>query len=222
MLVLGLETSSYINSAAITQNEELQGQVIFNQKKPQSNSLVQSIEFLLKSLDIKGEKLDGIAVSIGPGSYTGLRVSLSVAKSLAFCWDKPLTVVNSLDALAQQGSHQDNMICSLIRFRRHEYHNAFFYWSDSTIHRRSDYLTSKIEDVVSDLTQPVLFIGLVTDEDKELFLTHGHKANCVIFSEKLPEARLIALQGERNLRKGIKENINEISPFYMHEFPIKN
>lgn len=218
MLVLGLETSTLVNSVAISQNHQLKGQILFNPNRPQNNNLIQSIDFLLKSLEIEGKDLDGIAVSIGPGSYTGLRISLSVAKSLAYCWDKPLTAVNSLDALAQHEKDQDRMICPIIRFRKNEYHYAFFKSEDLTLNRQSEYSTNQLKDILSECQQSTVFIGLIADEDKELFLSRNSE---VFYSDHLPEAKWIALLGEQNLEKGIKEDINEISPFYMHEFPIR-
>ena len=222
MLVLGLEASTFMNSVAVTQNGELKGQFLINQAKSKKNNLIQLMDYILKSANVNGRELDGISVSIGPGSYTGLRISLSIAKSLAFCWEKPLTVVNSLDALAQHGRNQNKLICPLIRFRSNEYFYAFFTLSNSKVERQSEYFTNTLDDIVKDLKQPVYFVGLLRKEDKDKLSSLMNNGRDYVLSNSFPEARWIALLGELNLKQVIKEDIQHVTPYYMHDFPIKN
>ena len=217
MLVLGIETATKVVSAAITKDGVLQSQEAVNRSKPHSGSLVHSIDVLLKSLHLSGQSLDGIAVSIGPGSYTGLRIGLSVAKSLAYCWDKPLAGVNSLDTLAQRGRNQEALICPIIRFRRDEYYHALYDRSGSSLKRKSEYLVGSLRDILESLHQPSLFLGELIPGDKELLETlYGDHAH----SEEFPEAFSVAALGEVLLSNGSVEDASKLTPFYMHEFPV--
>jgi tRNA threonylcarbamoyl adenosine modification protein YeaZ len=219
--VLGIETSTRGVSAAITENRVLRAQNVISHARPRSGSLVQLIDFLLRSYQLAGENLEGIAVSVGPGSYTGLRIGLSVAKSLAFCWEKPLVAVNSLDALAQKGRGQERLICPLISFRQNEYYYAFYDWTGSGIERQSDYHVGNLKDVLEGLKHPVLLLGELKSDDKELLQSGVAGYSEHVYSEDFPEAHWIAASGEVLLGQGIVEDAGQITPFYMHEFPVQ-
>ncbi len=221
MSVLGIETATNIGSVAIIERGFLHGQVSVNQRSAQSRNLVQAISFLLQSLSLTSEQLAGIAVSIGPGSYTGLRIGLSVAKSLAYIWKKPLLAVNSLDALAQQGRHRSELICSMIRFRRNEYYCSLYNWDGSQIKRQNDYLIRTLARLIEEQEQPLFILGLLHPDDDQ-FVQSIHSNGMLTYqSNLLPEAYWVAVLGEQNLEYGITEDVYKLTPFYMHDFPIR-
>ena len=222
MFVLGIETATDVGSVSITENKVLRGNIQLNKRFSQSKYLVHSIDFLLKSLEMSSEQLDGIAVSIGPGSYTGLRIGLSVAKALAFSWEIPLTAVNSLDAFAQLGRGQETLICPLIRFRRNEYYHGFYSWNETEIERQSDYQVECLPEIIGNVESPTLFFGILHSNDLTNFTENEDQGNLLFYSEYLPSAYWVSFLGENNIRRGIDENTNDITPFYMHEFPIKS
>lgn len=220
MLILGIETATDFGSVAIVEDTVLRGQVSINKRNTHSKNLIQSIDYLLCSLEMQGEHLDGIAVSIGPGSFTGLRVGLSVAKTLSFCWEKPLLAVNSLDCLAQLGRRQMCLICPLIRFRRNEYYYAFYGWENEKIERRSDYQTAKISEIVEKIEKPVIFLGILRNED-QIIIEDNNKLKTSFFHEFYPSAYWTAFLGAKNLARNLTEDIRNLKPFYMFDFPVK-
>ncbi len=220
MLILGIETATDFGSVAIVEDTVLRGQVSINKRNTHSKNIIQSIDFLLCSLEMKGENLDGIAVSIGPGSFTGLRVGLSVAKTLSFCWEKPLLAANSLDSLAQLGRRQMCLICPLIRFRRNEYYYAYYSWQNEKIERQSDYQAAYISEIVEKTKNPAIFLGILFNEDK-IIIKDNKKPKTSFFHEFYPSAYWVAFLGAENLARNITEDIRNLKPFYMFDFPIK-
>ena len=221
MRILALETSTDVGSAAVVENGALLGQFSVVRRFAQSRSLVPAIDFLLRNLELRGEAFDAIAVSVGPGSYTGLRVGLSIAKGLAYSWDVPLSAVNSLDALAQQGKGFAGTIISLIRFRKDEYYSAFYQWDGEEVERRSGYQTLRFAEVLDQIEEPALLLGILRAEDVALLREQGGNARAVHIPERRPEAQFVALLAQKNLRSGITEDVQGITPFYMHEFPVR-
>jgi len=218
--ILGIETATDVGSVAIIEDEILRGEIRINKKFAQSRNLVQSIDFLLRSLELQGKDLNGIAISIGPGSYTGLRVGLSVAKSLAYSWEKPLVAANSLDSLARLGICQNKLICSLIRFRRNEYYYAFFNGKGYDIERQGEYDVGTLQKICGELDESTVFCGILNPDDRNFFDLESEDVKFDFLSKNYPSAYWVAYLGMKNLLKGFVEDLNQLVPFYMHDFPI--
>ncbi|HDL19091.1 MAG TPA: tRNA (adenosine(37)-N6)-threonylcarbamoyltransferase complex dimerization subunit type 1 TsaB [Bacteroidetes bacterium] len=220
MYILGIDTATDVGSVAINENNILRGEVKINKRFAQSRNLVQAVGFLMKSLEIKSEQLGGIAISIGPGSYTGLRIGLSIAKALAYSWEKPLLAVNSLDSLACLGQGRTELICPVIRFRKNEYYHAFYSDNRTEIQRQSDYSVSLFPEILQDVNVNLFLAGVLQQSDLDFVLNGELKNRVVYFPERYPTAFWVAYLGAKNLAKGITENVNTVTPFYMHDFPL--
>lgn len=101
-LILSIETATAVCSISIHNQGKLLGFTELHQENVHGSQLVPSIKSLLESLGLKIRDFDGIAVSRGPGSYTGLRIGVATAKGLAFSHDLPLIGIDTLEALARQ------------------------------------------------------------------------------------------------------------------------
>ena len=127
-VILNLETSTDACSAAVTQGEK----VLYAHLQPggseHSRELPLMVEDLLKKLAEEGKKVEAVAVSEGPGSYTGLRIGASIAKGLAYGLNVPLLAVSTLQIMAAQVAAQvkDGLLCPMIDARRMEVYNAFY------------------------------------------------------------------------------------------------
>lgn len=134
-MILNIETSSVICSVAL----ENAGDVIFHRESEESmqhaSLLAPYVEEAMKTLDRRGEKLEAVAVSIGPGSYTGLRIGLSLAKGLCFSRDIPLIGISTLQILAVKAMFRnvvwegDELLVPVIDARRDEVYTAVYDFS---------------------------------------------------------------------------------------------
>lgn len=138
MLILSLESSAKPASVAICSNRELLGQYYQNSGLTHSRTLLVMAESLLKNLDISAADIDLIAVSCGPGSFTGVRIGVSAAKGLAWGLEKPVCGVSTLEAMAYQtaaperaGTVPDILLCPVMDARRGQVYNALFTWKDN-------------------------------------------------------------------------------------------
>lgn len=122
-LILSLETAISVCSIALHSDGELIGHLSLHQDNIHGQKLMPAISSLLDQVGIRSEELSAIAISAGPGSYTGLRIGVSTAKGLAYANDLPLIAVDTLDALAYRLNEivaEDELIIPIIDARRME------------------------------------------------------------------------------------------------------
>lgn len=100
---LALDTSTAVLAAALMENETVLAESNSRAERNHAVHVVQALEDLMKDQHIERSEIGGIAVGIGPGSYTGIRIAVTAAKTLAWAWDVPVTSVSSLEALAWGG-----------------------------------------------------------------------------------------------------------------------
>ena len=132
MKILGIESASLTASAAIWEDDLLTAEYTVNYKKTHSQTLLPMIDEIVTMTETDLETLDAIAVSGGPGSFTGLRIGSATAKGLGLALQKPLIHVPTLDAMAYEHFGTDRVICPMLDARRsqvycglYEHHDEF-------------------------------------------------------------------------------------------------
>ncbi|WP_407271873.1 tRNA (adenosine(37)-N6)-threonylcarbamoyltransferase complex dimerization subunit type 1 TsaB [Radiobacillus sp. PE A8.2] len=118
MNILAIDTSNQVLGIAITRDGELVGELITNVKRNHSVRLMPAINQLMKETNVRPEDLNKIVVAKGPGSYTGVRIGLSTAKTMAWALQIPVVGVSSLELLAYQGVLSNSLVCPFFDARR--------------------------------------------------------------------------------------------------------
>jgi len=126
MLILALESSAKPASVAVCSDGELLGQYFQNSGLTHSRTLLAMVKSLLANLDVPLSGIDLVAVSRGPGSFTGVRIGVAAAKGLAWGLDKPVCGVSTLEAMAYQAQEQGALLCPVMDARRGQVYNALF------------------------------------------------------------------------------------------------
>lgn len=160
MLVLGIETSSRTSSLALLDEATgLIGEVRIQLNLTQSETLMTNLDFLLKNAGTGLESVDALAVSIGPGSFTGLRVGLSAAKGLAFHRRIPVVPVSTLKAMAQLLVLSGHQICPIISSRKNEIYAALYRARGGELECVMEEAPMHPDDLPSRITEPTVFTG---------------------------------------------------------------
>ena len=129
MKILALETATLAGSIAIVDDRYgLVSEVRVNLKIAHAERLMPSIQWILDASRMSIDEIDAFAVSIGPGSFTGLRIGLSTAKGLSYAAKKPIVPVPTLDAFARMLPYCSYMICPLFDARRSQVYAALYTW----------------------------------------------------------------------------------------------
>jgi tRNA threonylcarbamoyladenosine biosynthesis protein TsaB len=219
--ILGIDTSTkFCNLSLIEDKDILIEYTINGLKKKHSSILVPAIKDLLKTIDLKMEEIDGIAVSTGPGSFTGLRIGLSVAKGLCYARSLPLLGIPTLDAMAFSLREIPYLICPVLESKKDEIYDVVFRGGDS-LHRVMDYKCEDIKSLLARLSllkEKIIFLGdgikKYQDNIKEKI---GKDALFIDSQLNLPVASNIAFLGLNKLKKEEENDVSKLSPFYLRK-----
>ena len=214
-IILNIETATTNCSVSLSKEGETFALQEDNSKQySHAERLHLYIDDLLKQNNIKPTELDAIAVSKGPGSYTGLRIGVSAAKGLCFSLDKPLISVSTLEALARQVKVQNGLIVPMLDARRMEVYSAVFDASFNTV-REIEAQILDAQSFASYLEKgKVYFIGNGVEKTKTL-ITHE---NAVFIEDKLPSANEMSVIANNKYKKNDIEDVAYFEPYYLKDF----
>lgn len=219
-IILNIETSGPICSVALTQEGNVEFFLEDNETMNHAVSLAPFVEKCMAELKRKELTLDAVAVSIGPGSYTGLRIGLSLAKGLAFSLGIPLIGVPTLQILAVKAMFRsmdwqgDEIIVPMIDARRMEvYRAAYDFALNELLPEAPEILT---EESMKDLDsrRKVIFIGDGSDKFRPLHTS----ANAVWLGALKPSARDMTALSEKYLRERKTIDVAYSTPNYLKEY----
>ena len=151
MKILCFETSSVASSVAIFQDEKIISEFFLNNKLVHSKTFMPMVKNVLEIADIKIDDIDVIAVSTGPGSFTGLRIGISTAKGIAAKNNTPCLSVSTLESCAYNLVNNNGIICPVMDARRNEVYNAVFECENGMIKRLCDDRAISIADLETEL-----------------------------------------------------------------------
>ncbi len=219
MKVLALETATVTGSIAILDDQTgLIGEVRTDVKIVHAERLMPSIEWLLDTSRIPIEEIDAFAVSIGPGSFTGLRIGLSTAKGFAYAAGKPLVPVSTLDAFARTLPFCAHAICPLLDARKNEVYAALYKWEKGLLKKILPETAINPEQLVKEINGPVVFMGDGTRKYRQL-ITDVLKDKAIFAppSRMSPSASTIAEIAIEKIRQGIDTDPVSLTPFYIRK-----
>jgi len=162
-LILAIDTASSCSAVALTRGSVVTGEVVaslsLNSSVTHSRRLLTAIDWLFSESGTDWQDVDGLAVSLGPGSFTGLRIGMATAKGLVTATQKPLLGVSTLDALALSCSGE-RLICAVLDARKKEVYTCFYRYDLQGIPRRTGSVrVLSPQRLAEEIQQPVLFVG---------------------------------------------------------------
>jgi tRNA threonylcarbamoyladenosine biosynthesis protein TsaB len=221
-LLLGLETATFCGSVALLAGDRLVASRTLNSPATHSARLLRTIEDLLGETTTRLENLAALAVSIGPGSFTGVRIGLSVAKGLAFALDIAIVGVSTLEALAVRAGRNRRLICPVIDARRNETFVAAYRWPAAADFPRCALppAVMPIERFLDRLPAArrgqCLFLGDGALRYRAEIEAHlGERAAFAPPHRMLPSAEEVTWLGQRRLARGNADDPARLEPVYI-------
>ena len=169
---------------------------------------------VLNEASISIHDIDAIAVSKGPGSYTGLRIGVSAAKGLSFSLNKPLVSIDTLTSLSYSIAINEGLIVPMLDARRMEVYSAIFNHNNEQIREIKAEIIETTSFVDYLQTNTVYFLGDGAQKCKDI-ITHK---NAVFVDGKFPSAREMAELSFRKYKKNELEDVAYFEPFYLKDF----
>lgn len=216
--ILQIETATPVCSVALSIN----GKTIALKEEAAQNihaaSLTLFIEKVMKSANLKFTDLDAVAVSKGPGSYTGLRIGVSSAKGLCFALDKPLIAINTLQMMANgymlQNPNYEGLICTMIDARRMEVFTSIYNSNLQEVEATNAKIVSETSFNSMLEGNDITFIGDGAEKCK-LVLNHQNAHFSSLNFNSATNMSALALQAYNNQNF---EDVAYFEPFYLKDF----
>lgn len=159
MKILALDTATNSCSVAATDDGALSAELTIRRNQTHAKHVMELIHSVLEIAGFGVADLDGLAVTIGPGSFTGLRIGISTIKGLAHALDKPVVGISSLEALAWQCGQTSYLICPLLDARKDEVYGITYRFNADQLVQKTNARAMIPEAVVEDIKSPCVFIG---------------------------------------------------------------
>lgn len=221
MRILGIETSGSAASCAILNDEKLEGEIYLNHKLQHSVILFPMIQKLLDEVEICMDDVDAVAVSGGPGSFTGLRIGVAAAKGIAQGGNKKFCAISSLDAMAFQAAQFNGIICPIVDALREDVYTAFYTWQEGELFKTKDYDVLNIDELLQILyekTENIIFCGDAVQKYKNKIEKKLENRVCFQpLSYSLPKASSLAELAKIKIEKGMDDDIYTYSPIYIRK-----
>jgi tRNA threonylcarbamoyladenosine biosynthesis protein TsaB len=216
MYILGIETSTKTGSVAVVSDDAVIAQYSLNIEVTHSERLMSTVDRVLKDIGIAITDMDGFAVAIGPGSFTGLRIGLAAIKGLAFATSKPVAAIPTLKALAWNLPQSSYPVCPLLDARKNEVYGALYQYDGPRLMQLMPEATIPLADIADRIPGTVMFTGeasrLYRQRLEEAF---GDRALFAPRTACLPSAAAVAEIGLGMLQNGEETDPDNLVPLYI-------
>lgn len=212
--ILCIETSTEMCSVALARGTECIAVQESNTNNSHAKNMIPYIEEVLKNSSISQSELHAIAVSIGPGSYTGLRIGVSTAKGLAYSLDIPVIAVSTLESIAEPFIGQADYCRPMLDARRMEVFTALYDKNGLMIEEPNAKIVDESSFSEELKTQPTIFCGNGAPKCEELW---GKFPNAIFKIEALSARNMVTIAARKFLAQQF-EDVAYFEPFYLKDY----
>ena len=223
MKILGIDTSGYANAVGVISDRQVLADFVFEARNDSLEKIVTNVDFALKEAGLTLDDIDGFGVGLGPGSWTGIKVGVTVGKILAFSTDKPVAGVPTLEALAYNVGDISATVCPVIDAgTKNTIYAALYRVKDGTARRVSEYYIGDVPGLAEMVKAPVVFVGSGANSHRQLIgqLFDASSSNVRII-EGAPRGAVVARLAAIRLERGESNDTLSLEPLYLKESTAK-
>jgi len=216
MIILGIDTSGYVNAVGVVDGSRVLADHVFPAQTDSLEQIVDNIDTTLKKAGLIIGQVDGIGVGLGPGSWTGIRVGVTVGKVLAFSAGRPVCGVPTLNALAFTARHETSLIISVIAVGVGDAVYAGLYSpADNSVKRDGEYYIGDVPGLAALINKPAVIVGAGAERYAQLLRqVSGMSLKSV---EALPSGVAVASLAGIRLARGESDDPLSLVPLYLKE-----
>lgn len=216
MRVVGVDTATWRASVGLISDGAVVAEQSLVTTGNHAASLLPLIDDVLRRAGCSVDSIDAIAVSNGPGSFTGLRIGLSVAKGIAYATGARLIPVPTLEALARTVVHYEGAICPVLDARKGELYAASFESSAAGLKRLTADALVTPESLLEVLPTPCVVLGDAVERYGEFFKSRlGPRVTVLPFETYAPRGGVVARMGWERLQAGETADLLQLEPCYV-------
>lgn len=216
MKILAIDTSAKAASAALLEDEKLLGEFYTHSGLTHSQTLMPMVEQLLSCCRVNLADIDVMALSAGPGSFTGLRIGMAAVKGMAFAQNTPCVKVSTLEGLCYNLPEFSGLLCPVMDARCGQVYNALFRSEGGALHRLTEDRALPIKELEGELWphgREVLLLGDGAALCHQAFSMWG--ARLAPEGVRYQRASSVALLGEQAAKEGKTVSAGELAPVYL-------
>ena len=218
MKVLGIDTSGYANAVGVIDDDRIMADFTFAARTDSLEKIVSNIDFALKEANLCLEDIQGFGVGLGPGSWTGIRVGVTVGKILAYSTNKPVSGVPTLEVLAYNARSIPALICPIINAVRDTVYAAFYRMKNGNLIKASEYYVGDLQGLSEMVKEPTVFIGTGAQAYSQLISQAlGSSGIGIEAIEDVPKGSTVALLAANRLKRGKSDDVLSLEPLYLKE-----
>jgi len=219
-MLLAIDTSTDVSGIALRDERRVLAECVWFSGRRHAEQVMPMIDQVLRNVDVASADLRAVAVAIGPGSWSGLRVGMSIAKALAVASSLPIIGVPTLDVLAYGLRHHADQIVPLVRLGRDRYGVAVY--RSTPVWERTTPLQNMALDELSGLVEHGLFCGDVDDPAQQLLRERlGAAVQVADGSDNVRRAAVLADLGWQRWQHGDVDDVVMLEPLYLGN-PVRN
>jgi tRNA threonylcarbamoyladenosine biosynthesis protein TsaB len=209
MRLLAVETSTLAGGVALLDGDRLVGEYLLDVRVTHSERLMAAVDRVLGDAGWSVRDLEALAVAIGPGSFTGLRIGLATVKGLAIALAIPVAAVPTLDAMASALPFASLPVCPVVDARKGEVYASLYRWEGRAMNRRWEYLALSSDELTARLDEPTIVIGEAATSIRSPWARLAPPAR------RLPSPACVGQLGLEQLARGEHVSPAELVPLYL-------
>lgn len=219
MNILAIDASGLSGSVAYVSDYKLVGEYYICHKLTHSQTIMPMLEHLRRMIGLDLEQVDAVAVTSGPGSFTGIRIGVATAKAMALALGVPIIGIPTLDVMANNMTFTDKLICPIMDARRNQVYTSLYRWKENTLQRVEEHLAISIDELLEKIAgEEVIFLGdgvdVMRSKIAEQMRNKAHFAPSFLHMQR---ASVLAHLACRAYERGEMENADNFVPMYLRK-----
>ena len=218
MTILAMDTATMVSSVAVATEERVLAELTAETRFTHSETLVPNIDEVLRLADMKREELSAVAVSLGPGSFTGLRIGLAAAKAIAYALSIPLVGVPTLEVLAAAFPSLGALVAPLIDAQKGNAYFALYRFTENGLICEKEVVVASPQEIVEAIVGEKSSVTLAGDFARKLVakgVELPRNAKLAPMTHLMPRAALVAVRAIDRLKNGKGKSPMELEPIYV-------
>jgi tRNA threonylcarbamoyladenosine biosynthesis protein TsaB len=215
-MLAAFDTATAFASLALHDGLQVRVEHTWESQRRHTVELVPRFVAALEQLGLRAAQLSGLAVTRGPGSFTGLRVGMAVAKGLALAHNLPLIGVPTLDVLAAAQGPDERPLCALLQAGRGRICVAIYRWLDGGWRLQEGPRLTTWPALWGETAGPTLFCGEIDAQGMDMLAALGERAVLLPSARRLRRAGFLAEIAWQRLRRGETDDPATLVPIYLH------
>ena len=217
MLVLAADTSTSYLTVAVCDENGIRAETNVQCGRAHSERLIETTQWVIEQAGLTLTDIEALAISIGPGSFTGVRVGVATWKGLAFAANKPLVGVPTLDAMTNLLAVSDGLICPMIDARMQEVFTAQYQFRNGIREKCTPEMVCPVEDILNEGEGPLYLLGDGAMVYRDRILSCAREVIFVAPPCDRPRASSVAFEAMNLMESGVETDPMNVVPVYLRQ-----